>query len=62
MSKIFQVYWALGEENATIPDAWPQDLATHINHTNPLTVDFNETTSSVYLAVTKFFKINLISV
>jgi phospholipase D3/4 len=56
MSKIFQVYWALGEENATIPDAWPQDLATHINHTNPLTVDFNETTSSVYLAVSKFLK------
>jgi hypothetical protein len=51
MSKIFEVYWALGEENATIPDPWPQDLATHINHTNPLTVDFNETTSSVYLAV-----------
>nr|CAH0106034.1 unnamed protein product [Daphnia galeata] len=50
MSKIFEVYWALGEENATIPDPWPQDLATHINHTNPLTVDFNETTSSVYLA------------
>ncbi|KZS12125.1 Phospholipase D3 [Daphnia magna] len=50
MSKIFEVYWALGDVNATIPESWPQDLSTRINYTNPLMVALNDTQSSVYLS------------
>jgi phospholipase D3/4 len=51
VSKIFEVYWALGEENATVPTQWPEDLATDFNHVNPMAVLLNGTSSSAYLAV-----------
>ena len=38
MEKIFQVYWYLGQPEATIPNQWPQDLQTTINFDNPLPV------------------------
>lgn len=59
MSKIFEVYWALGDVNATIPDKWPQDYSTNINHLNPMPVSLNDSTSSVYLAVKFYSRQNL---
>lgn len=54
MAKIFEVYWALGDENATVPDKWPQSYSTQFNHKNPMAVSFNDTLSSTYLAVSLF--------
>ena len=31
MAKIWQVYWDLGADGATVPDTWPSDLSTTIN-------------------------------
>jgi len=36
MAKIWQVYWDLGADGATVPDTWPSDLSTTINMKNPL--------------------------
>lgn len=42
VSKIFNVYWDMGKDDARIPPAWPKTYATKFNITNPLTVNFNE--------------------
>jgi len=36
MAKIWQVYWDLGADGATVPDTWPRDLSTTINMKSPL--------------------------
>lgn len=50
VSKLFEVYWALGEENATVPAKWPKELSTVINHLTPMELTLNETDSSAYLS------------
>ena len=50
MAKIFDVYWALGGEDAVIPDRWPEELWTDINVDNPLNVKLNGTAMNTYLS------------
>lgn len=42
VSKIFNVYWDMGKENAVIPLSWPKEYSTNINSTNPISIEFNE--------------------
>lgn len=42
VSKVFNVYWDMGEENAVIPPSWPKEYNTVINSTNPMLVEINE--------------------
>lgn len=42
VSKIFNVYWDMGKENAQIPDKWPEAYSTKINSETPLRIHFNE--------------------
>merc|ERR1712223_1575210 len=48
MSKIYEVYWALGGPDKTIPDKWPTNLETAINAQEPLDIPGEDT--SVYLS------------
>uniref|UniRef100_A0A6B2EFG0 Putative phospholipase d n=1 Tax=Phlebotomus kandelakii TaxID=1109342 RepID=A0A6B2EFG0_9DIPT len=41
VAKIFNVYWDMGDENAQIPDKWPDSYATKYNFDTPLRVNFN---------------------
>jgi phospholipase D3/4 len=51
LRKIFEVYWYLGAENATIPETWPQEYSTNYNLTQPLFLTINDTTNySTFLA------------
>ncbi|XP_014670269.1 PREDICTED: phospholipase D3-like isoform X2 [Priapulus caudatus] len=50
LAKIFEVYWYLGRPTAQIPDRWPVEFETAYNLTMPLTLSFNETTSTTFLA------------
>jgi len=52
MSKIFQVYWDMGEDNATIPPQWPSEYETQFNHIDPMRLSLNATPSLAYIAVT----------
>lgn len=49
-AKIFEVYWALGEENAKIPSYWPSSLSTKINMNTPLHLLNNNETFQTYLS------------
>ncbi|XP_033110848.1 phospholipase D3-like [Anneissia japonica] len=50
MSKLFEVYWKLGEDGATVPPKWPADLKTDFNFNNTLHVPFNNTDARVVLS------------
>ncbi|XP_053329151.1 5'-3' exonuclease PLD3 [Spea bombifrons] len=50
LEKIFQVYWALGLPNSTIPSPWPDNYSTAYNLRTPLEVALNDTPSHVYLS------------
>ena len=51
MAKIFEVYWYLGNPDATIPKKWPASLATSFNANHPLASTFNGTMTQTYLSV-----------
>jgi phospholipase D3/4 len=48
--KIFEVYWYLGLENATIPERWPKELSTNYNDSKPLLLSINESNYEVFLS------------
>ncbi|XP_063287143.1 5'-3' exonuclease PLD3 [Pelobates fuscus] len=50
LQKIFEVYWALGLPNATIPSQWPANYSTTYNKETPMEVALNDTTAKVYLS------------
>ncbi|CAG2171811.1 unnamed protein product, partial [Oppiella nova] len=50
LSKIFEVYWYLGEPNATIPTQWPQELSTNYNKSNPLSIPINQLDYDVFMS------------
>jgi len=50
LSKIFEIYWALGLPNATVPDHWPKQLSTNYNLTDPLSISINESNYGVFLS------------
>ncbi|XP_075692202.1 5'-3' exonuclease PLD3 [Rhinoderma darwinii] len=50
LGKIFEIYWALGEANATIPSPWPDKFSTIFNKLTPMEVSLNNTASHVYLS------------
>lgn len=50
LEKIFDVYWTLGEPNATIPCPWPDKFSTAYNKDTPMEVMLNNTPSLVYLS------------
>ena len=56
LQKIFDVYWYLGQANATVPSSWPAKYDTSINAHNPLTVHFNNTQAPVYMSVSTVLK------
>lgn len=54
ISKIFSVYWQMGEEDARIPSKWPDTLSTKINANSPLKVNYSSAddhTANVYFSV-----------
>ncbi|XP_068247198.1 5'-3' exonuclease PLD3-like isoform X2 [Palaemon carinicauda] len=50
MSKIFEVYWQLGEDGSTIPPAWPRDLQTDFNIENQMSIALSGTLVNTYLS------------
>lgn len=42
ISKIFNVYWDMGKDDARIPLQWPKGYATKYNLTQPLSVNYND--------------------
>jgi len=50
MAKIFDIYWAVGGANKTIPKRWPAELETQFNRQAPLKIDSMD--MSVYLSAT----------
>lgn len=53
LAKMFEVYWALGLPNASIPSPWPADYTTTYNKESPLELKLNETSAGVYLSVSQ---------
>lgn len=51
LGKLFEVYWALGSPNATIPSPWPANFSTPYNKEAPLGLQLNGTQAGVYLSV-----------
>ncbi|MFH4977180.1 hypothetical protein AB6A40_003889 [Gnathostoma spinigerum] len=41
LSKVFKIYWKLGEEKAKIPPKWPLYLKTPFNFSHPLKLNLN---------------------
>ena len=50
LSKIFEIYWYLGEPNATIPSFWPKELSTEYNRSHPMSVSLNDSDYNVFLS------------
>lgn len=50
LGKIFDVYWTLGEPNATIPSPWPDKFSTNFNKETPMETAMNNTQALVYLS------------
>ncbi|XP_050512587.1 5'-3' exonuclease PLD3-like isoform X2 [Diabrotica virgifera virgifera] len=50
VQKIFEVYWALGADNAKIPPQWPANLSTQINSQTPLALVYNNETFQTYFS------------
>ncbi|XP_066954127.1 5'-3' exonuclease PLD3-like isoform X3 [Macrobrachium rosenbergii] len=50
MSKIFEVYWQLGEEGSVIPPSWPRDLQTDFNIDNQMSIALSGTFVNTYLS------------
>jgi hypothetical protein len=47
-----QVYWFLGNPDATIPAKWPDSLSTQFNIKTPMTLMINSSSrADVYIAV-----------
>ena len=51
VAKIFEVYWSLGEEDATVPKEWPSSYSTEFNHLNPMMIALNGSDTFTYVAV-----------
>jgi len=52
MRKMFEIYWAVGGQNKTVPKKWPAELDTDINRDSPLKVDSMDL--SVYMSATPY--------
>ncbi|XP_072835561.2 5'-3' exonuclease PLD3 [Pogona vitticeps] len=50
LAKMFEIYWALGLPNATIPSPWPAEYSTTYNKETPLEVTLNSTEAGVYFS------------
>ena len=50
LSKVFQVYWALGMEDANVPVEWPNYLSTNFNISSPAKVSMGDSVSQVYIS------------
>ncbi|XP_060114324.1 5'-3' exonuclease PLD3 [Heteronotia binoei] len=50
LGKLFEVYWALGLPNATLPSPWPANFSTPYNKETPLALQLNGTDAGVYLS------------
>ena len=48
--KIFEIYWYLGEPNATIPKYWPKELSTNYNLSNQMSVPINGIDYNLFLS------------
>ncbi|KAM9354368.1 5'-3' exonuclease PLD4 [Pholidichthys leucotaenia] len=50
LHKIFQSYWVMGHSNSSLPHPWPTQYDTDINKENPLLVEEDNVTSSLYIS------------
>ncbi|XP_063168507.1 5'-3' exonuclease PLD3 isoform X2 [Candoia aspera] len=50
LEKMFEVYWALGLPNTTIPSPWPANYSTTYNKDTPLELQLNGTEAGVYFS------------
>ncbi|XP_072545858.1 5'-3' exonuclease PLD4 isoform X2 [Salminus brasiliensis] len=48
--KVFQSYWVMGQQNATIPEPWPAFYDTSINAEQPLHLNLSTVPSRVYIS------------
>lgn len=52
VSKVFNVYWQMGAEDARIPNKWPDSLSTKINAEHPLKVNYSaDHAANVFISV-----------
>ena len=58
MAKIFDVFWYMGQANATVPRYWPYEYSTNINNNTALPLYFNQTPAEVYISVSTCSIIN----
>lgn len=42
VSKIFKIYWKLGQPKSEIPSPWPEEFTTKYNLANPVRINFTE--------------------
>ncbi|XP_071354775.1 5'-3' exonuclease PLD4 [Trachinotus anak] len=50
LHKIFQSYWVMGQSNSSLPRPWPSKYDTDINKHQPLLVEADNVSSSIYLS------------
>jgi phospholipase D3/4 len=50
LAKVFKIYWYLGEENAKIPDKWPNTFNTEINEKQPMEILLNGINATAYFS------------
>ncbi|KAJ8979443.1 hypothetical protein NQ317_006757 [Molorchus minor] len=50
IQKIFEVYWALGEDNAKVPPTWPVSYTTKFNFNTPLDLLYDNETFKTYFS------------
>ncbi|XP_076054743.1 5'-3' exonuclease PLD3-like isoform X2 [Oratosquilla oratoria] len=50
MQKLFDVYWMLGKEGASIPSYWPSNLSTSYNIENQMSFSFDDQNVQSYLS------------
>ena len=51
MQKIFEAYWYLAQDNATIPHTWPAHFNTPYNSQSPMQLVLNGTNATAYVSV-----------
>lgn len=50
LEKIFEVYWGMSDDNATLPITWSTNLSTSINSSSPARIDLDGTSTLTYIS------------
>ncbi|XP_037581753.2 5'-3' exonuclease PLD3 [Dermacentor silvarum] len=50
LEKIFEVYWGMSDDNATLPITWSTNLSTSINSSSPARIDLDGSSTLTYIS------------